>query len=401
MPWPIAMILRIAPFLLIAYFYVGWKASSALLHFTHGSALLTRLGMAALILLFNLLPLAVIMGYRRGAGSMFFLNRPRLHWQDFAFNFPFWIGLIIAAELLAYFLLMDIISGALYFSPRLSPWWKSLKPSLTLLLVLFFVIYVPARAYRDTYRVRTTNYRIQVADLPEGLRGLRLGFISDVQVDRYTGPAKLNQVARILRETSPDLLLFGGDLVTSGKSFIPAGLTFLCQTTAPLGRIACMGDHDYWANPNRIRNGLRQCNWTFLENAHSLINYRGASILITGITYIYSFKTPPETMRSLLENAPPADLKILLVHQPSPTVLALAHEYGYQLVLAGHTHGGQVVFRPFGFSLTPTRFESNFYRGLGYFKGMPVLVTNGVGRTLAPLRYQAPAEVVHISLQPE
>lgn len=160
--------------------------------------------------------------------------------------------------------------------------------------------------------------------------------------------------------------------------------------------MACMGDHDFWANPVKISNGLDQCGWNFLENEHHLIEHKGKKILITGITYIYSRRITPAHLRELLESAPAADLKILLVHQPASMVMKAAQEFGYDLLLAGHTHGGQVVFKPFGIPLTPSRLENKFYSGYGEYKDMPVIVTNGVGLTLAPIRYQAPAEVVKI-----
>lgn len=65
-------------------------------------------------------------------------------------------------------------------------------------------------------------------------------------------------------------------------------------------------------------------------------------------------------------------------------------------MLAGHTHGGQLVFQPFGIRLSAPRFENRVYRGLNNWNRLPVIVTNGVGLSLAPVRYRAPAEVVRI-----
>ncbi|NIV71285.1 hypothetical protein GWN26_00870, partial [Candidatus Saccharibacteria bacterium] len=170
-------------------------------------------------------------------------------------------------------------------------------------------------------------------------------------------------------------------------------------TAYPPQKFACLGDHDHWSNPSRITSGLSDCGWTFLRNEHRVVKYKGSRILITGITYIYSQRLAKASLTTILEEkAPPSDLKILLVHQPSPMVIETAQEYGYDLVLAGHTHGGQVVFRPFGFSLTLSQFESIFYTGYHRYKDMPVVVTNGIGLTLAPLRYHAPAEVCKITL---
>ncbi len=197
------------------------------------------------------------------------------------------------------------------------------------------------------------------------------------------------------------MLLFSGDLVTDGKRYVSRGVQELCKTHAPLERVACLGDHDFWSDPVRISRDLKSCGWKFLQNEHFLFHYKDQKILITGITYIYSKRISVYELRSLLETAPEADLKILLVHQPVKVVLEMAEEYDYHLLLAGHSHGGQFVFRPFGIPLTPSQFENQIYSGYEKYGRLPVVVTNGIGLTLAPLRYQAPAEITTILLVKE
>ena len=160
-----------------------------------------------------------------------------------------------------------------------------------------------------------------------------------------------------------------------------------------------MGDHDWWSASQRIPDELRSCNWQFLNDQHHIIDYKGAKLLVTGITYIYSRKISLPRLETLLANAPDADLKIILVHQPANSVLKSAKKYGYHLLLAGHTHGGQIVFRPFGFELTPTQSENNYYNGQNILGNLNVFISNGIGLTLVPLRYQAPAEIIQISLK--
>ena len=77
-----------------------------------------------------------------------------------------------------------------------------------------------------------------------------------------------------------------------------------------------------------------------------------------------------------------------------------AATHGYHLFLAGHTHGGQIVFQPFGIPVTPSRWETEYFRGVTRLGTMLVIVTNGVGLTLAPFRYNARSEVTGITLQP-
>ena len=129
-----------------------------------------------------------------------------------------------------------------------------------------------------------------------------------------------------------------------------------------------------------------------------VITYRGRTILVSGLTHIYSDRLPESAMRQYLNAAPQADLRILLVHQPAEDVVEAAADAGYDLVLAGHTHGGQIVFHPLGIPLTPSMRETKYYRGHHKVGETHVVVTRGVGLTLAPIRYHARAEVTSMTV---
>ena len=178
----------------------------------------------------------------------------------------------------------------------------------------------------------------------------------------------------------------------------PQGLEVMCNTDARIERIACVGDHDVWSNASQIAQGMVNCGWKFLDNKHHIIKYKGCDILVTGITYVYSRRINPGQLQELLVNAPEADLKILLVHQPSQMVMEAAKKYNYHVMLAGHTHGGQIVFKPFGITLTPTMFENSFYSGSYQLGTLTLFVTNGIGLTMMPLRFRAPAEIQQITI---
>lgn len=142
-----------------------------------------------------------------------------------------------------------------------------------------------------------------------------------------------------------------------------------------------------------------ECGWKFLENEHHVIMHRGRRILISGLTHIYSNRLPQSALRAFLRAAPQADVRVLLAHQPAEGVVELAADAGYDIVLAGHTHGGQIVFHPLGFPLTPSMRETKYYAGYHRVGETHVVVTRGVGLTLAPVRYHARAEVTTIVLQ--
>ena len=195
-----------------------------------------------------------------------------------------------------------------------------------------------------------------------------------------------------------DLIFFTGDLTSRGMTHHDRAINLLCEPKGRIGNVACMGDHDFWTAPEQSQADLERCGWDFLRDRHKVYQHKGKRILVTGLTYVYSKRISPSALRELCENAPEADLKIMFVHQPRAFLAEIAAEYGYQLFMGGHTHGGEVVIHVFGIPLSPSKLETPYCWGLHKYKDTNIVVSNGIGRTLASLRYHAPAEIKKIVL---
>ena len=313
---------------------------------------------------------------------------------------PYWIGLIIILESFPYILLSDLILlVSRWFSvaskANLVKWIALLK----IILFVFFILFVLIRVYLDTTKIKLTEYTVAVKGLSPELESLNFVLTADIQVDQYSPEEKIETFKKDVADLNPDLLFFAGDLVTSGTSFIDEGISVLCDTKARLDRIACVGDHDTWSDAGRIARGIQNCGWNFLDDQHKVIRYKDKKILVTGVSYVYSKRISPSDLKELMGSAPEADLKILLVHQPSEMVMRAAAEHGYDILLAGHTHGGQIIFRPFGLTITPTQTENKIFNGIHKIDDMSVIITNGIGMSLVPLRYRASAEIVQFRLK--
>ena len=402
MPWTLRMTLYAFLIALIPYGYVAWRLINAFtIVFPHSSrsAKIITISIMGLI---NLLPLIMLLYHLTNNSDHLFLNKPELTILDYLFNFPFWLGLIVILEVFPYFIASDMIQLiARFFATKNFSSWSRWLAYVRILLIGFFIIYVCFRVYTDTYRVRTVTQDIRIKNLPSTLNNLSLVLIADLQIDRYTQETKIREFKNQLQSHPADLLLFTGDLVTQGTYFIPQALRVLCNTKAKRSRIACVGDHDVWSDAPRIAKGLRDCGWIFLDNAHHIIHLDSANILVTGISQVYSKRISSRELENVLENSPQANLKILIVHQPAEKIIRAAEHNGYHLMLAGHTHGGQVVFKPFGVSLTPTQIENHIWSGYDKWKHLNIFVSNGIGVTLMPFRYQAPADIVKINIYRE
>jgi predicted MPP superfamily phosphohydrolase len=390
------MFLIVSAVALPLYLYVGFRTATAIAALSGSPPRRARLWALGIIGWLYLLPVLYIGFWLSGNQSAPLLGGTTLGLLDYLFNFPFWLGLIVLLETLPYFLLLEVIG---WVSRMIAPLSRRWVPLVRVATLSFITLYAGVRIYLDTFTVNTTSVSVQTGVPAPELDSLTITLAADIQVDRYTNGGKIRQFETLFRAHKCDLLLFAGDLVTSGKGFIAQASAIMAHPDCRLGAFAVMGDHDYWSDPNGIPQILRSSGWTFLTDEHHVVEYRGRRILLSGVTYIYSQRISESELRAFLSAAPPADLKILLVHQPAEMVVRLAAEAGYQLVLAGHTHGGQIVLHPFGVPVAPSVFETPFYRGVHRVGSTTVVVTGGVGQSLAPVRYGAPAELTTITLR--
>ncbi len=399
MPWAIRTVLTISAIALPLYVYIGLRSATAIGVLRPESKRSARRIVLLLIAWLYCFPVLVLTLYFLGHSA----NRLELTnagtTVDYLFLYPQWISLIVVLELIAPFLLLEAVG---FVARRVTARPERLRVVLAyarLALLAAVVMYVPIRVLLDTTHVRDNTVSVQLEGLPREFQDFRISVVSDIQVDRYTGDSKIAQVHRIVREHNPVLLLSSGDVVTGGTDYLRKAEEAMCGMKGSLASIAVMGDHDFWASPEAIRSFQMRCGWVFLENEHRILEWKGKRVLITGLTHIYSRRLDETNLERILESAPDADTKILLVHQPAERIISRAAERGYNIVIAGHTHGGQIVLHPLGFPLTPSMRETQFYSGAYNLGSTAIVVTNGVGLTLAPVRYHAPAEVTTIVLQ--
>jgi predicted MPP superfamily phosphohydrolase len=168
---------------------------------------------------------------------------------------------------------------------------------------------------------------------------------------------------------------------------------------AKRGIYACLGDHDYFSDSRLVRSSLEKNGVTVLNNTATVVPIESSFISLTGLTNVYRTRPSDAALRTIEDQRPRGPVNILLTHQPSREIVRHAVEHRYDLVTAGHTHGGQIVL-PFPFFLlTPSSFETDYVSGFYTVGETTVSVTNGLGLTLAPVRYRAGAEVTLIVLR--
>lgn len=395
------MVLLVLPAILIVYTYVGARFAAAIGELTPWRRSRIRLVVIASTGYLLLYPLLLLWAATMQATAFRNALSGGLNWANVLFTFPFWAGLITVAELLPLFFVMDLVQFVfrpLYKKHQLN--WRKWQARITVALSAFMIIYVIARIVHDTNSVQLSTHALALPKLPAALEGFRIVQLSDLQADPYTDEQKMLPYIELANAQKPDIIVFCGDLVTRGRDHISQGANAMGRLQARLGVFACLGDHDYWADPRAITQQLSENGITTVEDSVFILAASPNNISLTILTNVYNRRPSRATLERLREQRPEnAAVHLMLSHQPTPSLIQFAQDSGYHLLLAGHTHGGQVVFRPFGFPLCVSQRETPYFSGLYQVGNLLVSVTNGLGLTFAPFRYQAPAEVTLIVLK--
>ncbi len=395
------MILLALPAILLIYIYVGRRLTSSLQQLSSPSQSKLRRGAWLIIGYLLLYPLLLLVASVSHATTVSQALSGGQLWAKFFFIFPFWLGLIFVVELLPFLLAIDLSRLLLrpLYKKHQAIWTKS-QAWLILALAGVIGIYVPLRVLRDTYSLRVSRREAPIPGLPQALEGFRIVQLSDLQADLYTDERKMQPYIDLANAQQPDLVVFAGDLVTRGTDHIAAGAEMMGRLRARLGVFACLGDHDYWANPRLVAQQLRAHHVVTPEDSVLTLAASPDKISLTILTNVYNRRPSMKTLNHLRQQRhDSAAVHLLLSHQPSDEIIQFAQQNGYHLLLAGHTHGGQIVFKPFGMPLSVSHTETPYHSGFYQIGELLLSVTNGLGLTFAPFRYQAPAEVTLIVLK--
>ncbi len=258
-------------------------------------------------------------------------------------------------------------------------------------------------------RLRVQRWQVKAPNW--GRAPLRIVAISDIHLgEPYVGLKRLQQIVTRANALGADLVVLLGDY-SAGHHWITKDVKIadaapvLAGLTAPLGVYAILGNHDWWddktaqkrgGGPNLYTTALEAVGITVLSNRAVkldglwLAGVEDQLALLRGQNGIVGLDDLPGTMAQVSDDAP----VILLAHEPDifPKVPAQV-----TLTLSGHTHGGQV--RLFGWSpIVPSRFGNRYAYGLVEEQGRHLVVSGGIGCSIAPVRFGVPPEITVVDV---
>ena len=253
-----------------------------------------------------------------------------------------------------------------------------------------------AAAQLNHFRVR--RLVLSLPALPPALDGMTIAHISDIHVGPFTNGRVLRELVDTTNALAADLVLMTGDLINYELSDLDEGIALLKQMPGRYGQWMIEGNHDLFDDGTEFERRVKASGVPFLRDAAAVTMVRDHPVQFLGLGWrddnsAQALKSTGRLLHQLMKPSPPGAFPILLAHHPHAFDAAVAANL--PLTLSGHTHGGYLMLnRQFG--LGPILFR--YWSGL-YLRGQSQLVvSNGVGNPF-PLRLNAPAEIIHLTLR--
>jgi uncharacterized protein len=309
------------------------------------------------------------------------------------FIYTFWYGLVFTGVMLNWLIIHDVTRPVVAKISKLEASnVKKIYAKGFLIISLVMLIWTATKMVWDTNRIITHEMDLSVSNGFDGEQ-LTVVHIADLHADIYTDREKLSRYITEVNKANPDIVIVAGDLITSGRDYIQNGAEALGSVESAHGVFFVMGDHDYWTGTDYIEEALEANGVTVLQNDNRYLTHNNLEIKLTGITELYSYRVDVELLDELMAPDDRELLHIVTAHQASERLIRKSQEAGSELLLTGHTHGGQINIPLFFMPLTAVMEETPYVKGPFRLGELFLNVNSGLGFTLSPVRYNAPATV--------
>ena len=246
----------------------------------------------------------------------------------------------------------------------------------------------------ERYLVQFNHYRIRIPRLPKPFSGLKILHISDIH---YGELVPLGFVSKLLEKVAAipkDIIVCTGDFVHARRTTreIEAVWPLLSKLKAPLGVYSVLGNHDHWADTERTLYWMQKCGQSMRGRTASL-SRKGEHLWISGAGDLWEDHL---SLDEVLHQIPPEECRIVLAHNPDTA--DTDYTAAVDLMLSGHTHGGQVRIPFYGPVLLPVKNKKYSSGILTSDRGFPLFISRGIGWALYPVRFNCLPEIAVIEL---
>lgn len=248
----------------------------------------------------------------------------------------------------------------------------------------------------ERYAVQTNVYRIRVPHLPPVFKGFRIVHLTDIHLGSLMSAEWIKRLVARANRIRRDLTVCTGDFVHARNTAQEVDTVWPIINTlrAPMGVYSVLGNHDHWADSDRSREYLRRSGQD-VNYKRVPIERDGSRFWLAGAGDLWE---DYRCLDGVLGDLPATDCRIVLAHNPDTADTAFRSRM--DLMIAGHTHGGQVCLPLVGAPVLPVQnknYSSGFKRSL---RGDGVFISRGIGWAVYPVRFNCYPEIAVLELEP-
>jgi uncharacterized protein len=238
----------------------------------------------------------------------------------------------------------------------------------------------------ERHWIEVTRPRVAVPQLPPAFEGLRICQITDVHHGPYLGIEHVHEAVELAVQQEPDLFVLTGDLSHKKPWSVAPAWDAMAPLEAPLGVWSVMGNHDWWHGIAASREGARRNGIGMLDNRAVALLRGGERLWLAGVGDMW---TDEQDLSGALAHVPADEPVILLTHNPD-----FADEMvdaRVKLMLAGHSHGGQICPPLMGPLKVPNKMK--YAAGLARTDVSQIYISRGIGMAILPFRINCRPEL--------
>jgi uncharacterized protein len=298
-------------------------------------------------------------------------------------------GLILSTALIGLYLGILVWRASARYEPPRRKFFQAVGASLALAPYVGTTLGI---LNRDRFDLNQVD--VHIPNLPKDLVGLRLVQITDIHLSPFLSEKAFARAIDMANETRAHIALVTGDLISRRGDPLDACLRQLGRLRTDAGVLGCLGNHEiYTGTEDYVTQQGKRIGIEFLRRQARLLRFGNSAINFTGMDYQrlhHRYLVGADTLLA------PGCTNVLLSHNPD--VFPVAASQGYDLTIAGHTHGGQVNFEILHQNLNVALYYTPFVRGLYRKDNKSIWVGSGLGTIGVPVRLGAPPEIAVVRL---